>query len=284
MDIDMQKVRKLRIKMRTMQIAILAIISVYTALCLYFTFFQREVVDYRFVFFLLLPVPFVLRAERRERRDTSPFIVKLNRFLLKEGLYVHEANRTQRFIVQSFFEEKGWEMPLLFTCKAPMANAMIGNIHGTYFLLLTEELYRICSVCDIWAVLAHERGHLVNGDMNWMMAEKILSALSQWVSLILLVKIWGAMMFFPSELVYSLPTYCIIIWCVIAYLWAGVGIFHAELYFIKEILADNTAAQILGSPMPMVECLRSIAVPSAIYVHEREGMLLSVYKKDIPVE
>jgi len=279
-DLDIQKVRRLRIKMRTMHIAVLAAILVYIILCLHFLLIQKGGIDYRFVFFLLLPIPFIVHAERKERNDKMPFSIKLNRFLAKDGISVHEPTSTQRHIVESFFEEKGWEMPQLFTCKAPMPNAMIGKIHRTYFLLITEDLYRVCSIWDIWAVLAHEKGHLMNGDMNWMLTEKILFILSQWVSVILLVKIWGSMIFSPSDLVYSLPVYFMIVWGIIAYLWVVMGLLYSVLFSIKEILADNTAAQILGSSVPMIECLRKITPTDSIHFLERERALLWVQKKE----
>ena len=267
--------------MYAIQYCVLAFLILYIIFCLYLTIFQGGEIDYRFVLILMVPIPSLVYDKVKKSRDQSSILSELNRIFRDEGVCSREATETERNIVKSFFDEKGWEMPLLFTCNAPIPNAMLGRIHGTYFLLFTDELYRICNPWEIWTVLAHERGHFVNRDIDRMEMEKILFALSLWVSITVLVKMWWFLVFFNSGF---FPVVMGITYVIVCFLMIFQEKCKNILYLAKEVLADNTAAQILGSPIPMLECLQKIAGDRTKYFQQRKKALLWVYKRKIPIE
>jgi Zn-dependent protease with chaperone function len=281
LDIDIAKVRYLRIFAQTIQYGVLAFLIFYIVFCLYLAVFQGGEIDYLFVFVLMIPIPSFIYDKIKESRDQSSILEQLNRIFRDDGVRLRDATETEKNIVRSFFDEKGWEMLPLFTCNAPTPNAMLGRIHGTYFLLFTEELFRICNPWEIWVVLAHERGHFANRDIGRMAMERVLFTIVLWVSITVLVKIWWYLVFFHSGF---LPVVMSVTYVIVCFLTIVQDQCRNILYLAKEILADNHAAQILGSPMPMLKCLQAISGGKTLYFKDREKALLWIYKRKIPIE
>ncbi len=264
---------------RTIQFSILILIAIYTIFCFYFAVFEKGAIDGRFLLYSLVPIPFFLHAEIRQRKDTSPFLVKLNRLFAGKNVHVREATETERNIVKSFFDEKGYEMPLLFTCRpAEEVNALIGHCYQTDFLLFTEETYWRCSPQEIWTILAHEVGHVLNRDMLLMAVENILWFLCWWFSVLVMIKI-----FFYS-LIYHGTWHPAFDYPTVAYTVVLFFVFFKDqcksvLYVVKEVLADNTAAKILGSPIPVIGILEKYVKEDAFSQSRRISSLRRVLKK-----
>jgi Zn-dependent protease with chaperone function len=245
--------------MRTIQFGILAFLILYILFCLHFFLFQGGDIDYRFIVYFLIPAPWILYDEITESNDSSPFLAKLNRTLQKEGMHARFPTNTEINIVKSFFDEKGWEMPLLFTGNSSVLTASIGRCFGKNYLLISEQIYWLFTPQEIWAILAHEWGHFANHDriLIMLLEKHILSPLSVWVSWCVLLKIFAYPLFFHSGLLYSPFFYCAILILIIYFLEAIKNKCEKVLDIATEILADNTAAQtvFLGSPVPILEAL-----------------------------
>lgn len=270
--------------MRTIQFVIFASLALYIIFCFHLIIFQGNAFDVQFLVFFLIPFPILLCMEMQECSDASPFLVKLNRNLQKDGLHAREPTGTEKAMVKSFFDEKRWEVPPLFTCHPSYSiGAAVGRCHKKNYLVLNEQTYRMCTPQEIWAILAHEKAHLMNGDIFLAMLEKIISFLSLWVSVLAIMKIWKILMsfvFLHTGLLYPLPVYYLMI-CVIILFVAAVlkKKCHDALTLTKEILADVSASQILETPMPLIKLLQKIADRDMIEFQEREKALLWILKK-----
>ncbi|MCX6735851.1 MAG: M48 family metalloprotease [Candidatus Parcubacteria bacterium] len=275
----MKKVRNLRMTARTIQFFILAIVALYAVFCFYFVLFDSGTLDGRFFLYSLVPIPFFWYAEIKERQDTSPFLVKLNRLFAGKNVHIREATDTEKKIVKSFFDEKGYEMPLLFTCRpTEEVNALIGHCHQTKFLLFTEEAYWKCSPQEIWVILAHEVGHLINRDILLMAVENILWFLCWWFSVLVMIKIFFYSLMYHNTWHPSFD-YPAVAYTVILFWFFFKDQLKSVLYVVKEVLADNTAAQILGSPQPVIGILEKYVKEDAFSQLRRISALRRVLKK-----
>ncbi|MCX6739195.1 MAG: M48 family metalloprotease [Candidatus Parcubacteria bacterium] len=280
MDLDMEKVRHVRIMARTVQYLVLVLLVFYILFCFRFTVLENGIIDGRFLLYSVVPIPYFLYVGIREHRDPASFIIKLNR-LLGHGAHARYATDTERSIVKSFFDEKGYEMPQLFTCRpSDSVNVCIGYCYGTRFLLLTEETYWKCSPQEIWAILAHEVGHVLNRDMMNIVIENVIFYSAWWLSVLVMIKIF-LFPIFHHGLWSQPPFYFLISYFVIFFLMYIREWLSGVLYLVKEILADNSGAQIVGSSLPLVSILERYAKNDGICLPKRISTLLWIQKTNV---
>lgn len=282
LDIDMNKVRYLRIMARTIQYSILFFLSLYSLFCFWFVAFQEGELDYNFFAYLLIPIPVFLYQEIRERFSSDRFLVKVNRWLAKQDIHARLPTETETNIVQGFFDDHGFEMPLLLTADGfGEINAFACRCFGKEFLLITEDMYRKCSPQDIWITMAHEKGHFLNDRVFEMYLKNGIFFCSSWFSFWVLVKTFGYYFFFSSGLLFPAFVYLTVTIFAFYFLWSLKNKCEEFLYLAVEVLADNSAAIMLGSPEPMIRLLQKFAQQEGLFVAERKFALSWISKKEI---
>ena len=292
MDFDMKRVRWLRTGMQMMRYSVLVNLAIYIAFCSYFVFWGETEIDYWFVAYFSVPFTVMAYREARIRFGKSLFLEKLNCKIKNEGAHARFPTATERHVVKSFFETKGIEMPFLLTCDYPKeSNAYVIRFQKRDILLITEQMYRDFSVFEIWATIAHECGHLKNGDMVNCVIDRGVLYLSWWISVLALVKIilhpicilvkllWSTI-FLPVPFLHLASIYPFVFIAVCFFWWWGKFWCLNMLYLAKEILADNTATQILGETTFLLEALKKMHLFEGMtFFAEREKALLWIRKK-----
>jgi len=280
LDIDIKKVRIFRMIARIIQYGILFFLSLLVLFFFCFIVFQGKEIDYRFLFFAIVPFLFFLYQEIKEYFSPDCFLLKVNRWLEKEGMHARLPTETEKNITQSFFEDNGFDMPFLLTEETfGKINAFACRFSGKEFLLITEDTYWRCSPQEIWVILAHEKGHFLNDGVFEMYLKNIILFLSSWLSIIALIKIFTFCFFF-SPFLYSPFLYFIVACIAVSFLGVFKKTCEEILYLAIEVLADNSAARILGSPEPMIKILQKFTKEGGLFIRERKFALSLITKKE----
>jgi hypothetical protein len=268
-DFDIKRVRLLRIYLRAIEVLILAFFAIYVAFLAYFILYNTVGFDVRFAVSLWLIVAFEILRTNRDIFISPRIFSKISRWLFPpDKRHLRRPNETEKNIVESFFETRKLEKPVFFVEDNPnYYNAFVGHCHGTLVYVINERLFQSCSIREIWAILAHERGHVENGDVAGHNAaltdlKDWLFYLSLWFSALALLKIFLYFWFFPELLLYSLSTCILVSDGIIFFLVVLKGLCDKCLCCVMQILADNTGAQKLGSAIWMLECLQMVNLHS----------------------
>lgn len=282
MDFDMKRVRSLRMFMRTIEYAVLSFLILYSVFCSYFVFFGGNGLDKRFVVYFLIGAFVFWYEYGKSERNSFSFLARVNRVLLSEGMHARIPKETERNIVQSFFKDKKLEMPIFFTCDEPACfNAYVLRFEGKDVLLVTELTYWKFSPRQIWAMIAHEKGHLLNGDIKYrLFVEKWISEFSICISAFVILKLIMYSLASPEMLSYSNFAYLSLFTGVVCFLCVIKQRCEKALVLIHDILADNSAAKILNSSMWMLECLQLLRVYNVFHGFSlRQKALVWILKK-----
>jgi Zn-dependent protease with chaperone function len=229
-------------------------LTLYIAFLLYFILFHPTGLDFQFALCLWL----ILAIE----------VLRVNGLIgyaSPDETHTRYPNETEKNITNSFFEGRKLEIPVFFVQDNPDCyGAYVGYLCEKVIYVLSERLFRSCSIREIWAVLAHERGHVENGDItksgvclvnlkNWIFY------ISLWFSILALLKIvWYSLVFPPEYLLFSSPVCLLISYGIAFFLVILRPRCDKVLYDSMQVLADNTGAQRLGSALWMLECLQML--------------------------
>jgi len=274
----MQKVRAMRIVSRTIQYGAISFLSAYIGFYFWFMAFQTRGFDLFFLFCIIVPILYLLCEKWIEYRDPSPFLIKLNKNLWRSGIHACAPTKTQEDIVKTFFDEKKWEMPFLFTVNEPEINLSVGSFCGKTILCITEQTFWKCTPKEIWTMLAHEKGHLDNGDIFRIFLENYLFLLCHLLSILSIIKIFGHVLLYSPNFPYPYAVYLFALFGNIYFFAFLNEKLQKVLYLVKEILADNSAAQLLGSAEEIRKVIQMLKKENTPMSSRREKALHWILK------
>lgn len=165
-------------------------------------------------------------------------------------------------------------VPNLYLLPSAQANAFaVGQAHRSA-IAISGGLLNALTPRELAAVLAHEVGHIVNGDLRVMSLADYVSRLT---ALLALIGLGAVVLMSPSWLFGDAP----IPWLGLLILIAAPQVSQlaqAGLSRVREFDADLTAAQLIGDPEALASALARIEGG----VRTRRGWWLPGRRDDVP--
>lgn len=282
MDIDVKTLRFLRWCMEVMKYGIYIFLIGFIVFCSLFVFLRNKQLD---IFFI---ASFIMLYCVKWYRTTSLFLSPHSDFLLNDfNVHLKVSGASARYptdeelgVFSDFCELIKIPKPVLFTCDTPAGfHAYIYRFQKTIIILISEQMYHEYYREEIYAVFAHEFGHLENHDYFLGKMERWLFMVAHSLSVFTLVKVvWFAIMLGSNIDPYAFAFYFL---TAIYFLDRIEARCQNLLSDIKEIKADFCGVEKLQSVQMMIDCLRktnSVADFPRFAIRERS--LLLIQKKD----
>ncbi len=286
MDFNIKKVRNLQRCMRFFEYGIITLVVLYTSILGHILFFGKDGFEGINVFLFGIFFLCFLYRDLSETEDSSSLLINLNRWLFFHGVHCREQTPTERNITKSFFEKNDFEVPFCFTVDEPDCyNAFAIRLRDKEIFLMTERVFRDCSITDIWAILAHEKGHFLNHDNLRIRVANILMFFAWWFSVFVLLKIIVCLLFLQSELLYPAVVYFVVSYFVLYFLISIKLKCDTALCLIHDILADVRAALILDSANSIKNCLQTLQNKNNFpgFEQRKKALLFILEEKPIDV-